>query len=58
VGTILGKAKINIASFVLGRDGDGAHAVAVVNTDGEIPEDVMQEIQNIPAVQFLLLVRL
>ena len=58
VGTILGKAKINIASFVLGRDGDGAHAVAVVNTDGEIPEEVMQEIQNIPAVQFLLLVRL
>ena len=58
VGTILGKAKINIASFVLGRDGDGAHAVAVVNTDGEIPEEVMQEIQNIPAVQYLLLVRL
>jgi hypothetical protein len=29
-----------------------------VNTDGEIPEEVMQEIQNIPAVQFLLLVRL
>jgi len=58
VGTILGKAQINIASFVLGRDGDGAHAVAVVNTDGEIPEEVMQEIQNIPAVQFLLLVRL
>ena len=58
VGTILGKAKINIASFVLGRNGDGAHAVGVVNTDGEIPEEVMQEIRNIPAVQFLLLVRL
>ncbi len=58
VGTILGKAKINIASFVLGRDGDGAHAVGVVNTDGEIPEKVMQEIRNIPAVQFLLLIRL
>lgn len=58
VGTILGKAKINIASFVLGRNGDGTHAVAVVNTDGEIPEEVMQEIQKIPAVQFLLLVRL
>ena len=58
VGTILGKAKINIASFVLGRNGDGTHAVAVVNTDGEIPEEVMQEIRNIPAVQYLLLVRL
>lgn len=58
VGTILGKAKINIASFVLGRDGDGAHAVGVVNTDGEIPEKAMQEIRNIPAVQFLLLIRL
>ena len=58
VGTILGKAKINIASFVLGRNEDGAHAVAVVNTDGKIPEEVMQEIRNIPAVQYLLLVRL
>ena len=58
VGTILGKAKINIASFVLGRDGDGAHAVGVVNTDGEIREEVMQEIRNITAVQFLLLVHL
>ena len=58
VGTILGQAKINIASFVLGRDGDGTHAVGVVNTDGEIPEEVMQEIRSIPAVQFLLLVHL
>ncbi len=58
VGTILGKANINIASFVLGRNGDGAHAVGVVNTDGEISEEVMEEIRNIPAVQFLLLVHL
>jgi D-3-phosphoglycerate dehydrogenase len=58
VGTILGEAKINIASFVLGRDGDGAHAVGVVNADGKIPEEVLQEIRSIPAVQFALLISL
>ena len=58
VGTILGEANINIGSFVLGRDGDGAHAVGVVNTDGEIPEEVLQKILTIPAVQFTQLIRL
>jgi len=58
VGTILGEAKINIASFVLGRDGDSTHAVGVVNADGKIPEEVLQKIRSIPAVQFALLISL
>ena len=58
VGMILGEAKINIASFVLGRDGDRPHAVGVVNTDGKVPEDALDKIRDIPAVQFALLVRL
>ena len=58
VGMILGDAKINIASFVLGRDGDQPHAVGVVNTDGEVPEDALDKIRDIPAVQFALLIRL
>lgn len=58
VGMILGEAKINIASFVLGRDGDQPYAVGVVNTDGEVPEEVLENIRNIPAVEFALLIRL
>lgn len=58
VGTILGEASINIASFVLGRDRDQPHAVGVVNTDGEIPEEVLQGIRNISAVKFAQVIHL
>ncbi|MDA2927696.1 phosphoglycerate dehydrogenase [Acidobacteria bacterium AH-259-G07] len=58
VGTILGEARINIASFVLGRDRDQPHAVGVVNTDGEIPEEVLQGIHNIAAVKFAQVIHL
>jgi D-3-phosphoglycerate dehydrogenase len=58
VGMILGEAKINIASFVLGRDGDQPYAVGVVNTDNEVQEDTLDKIRNIPAVQFAELIRL
>ena len=58
VGTILGKARINIASFVLGRDQAQSRAVGVVNTDGEISRDVLDEIRKTPAVQFAQSIRL
>ena len=58
VGMILGEGKINIASFVLGRDGDQPYAVGVVNTDGEVPDDTLDKIRNIPAVKFAQLIRL
>ena len=52
VGTILGQAKINIASFVLGRIEEKSHALGVVNTDAAIPETVLEQIRQIPAVRF------
>ena len=52
VGTILGQAKINIASFVLGRIEEKPHALGVVNTDAAIPETVLEQIRQIPAVRF------
>ena len=58
VGMILGEARINIASFVLGRDGDQPYAVGVMNTDGDVPEDTMDKIRDIPAVQFARLIGL
>lgn len=58
VGTILGNARINIASFVLGRNHANPIAIGVVNTDSEIPESVLQQILQIPAVQYAQVIQL
>ena len=63
VGTILGKHKINIADFSLGRRvGSGAkgpqEAVAVVHVDGRVPEPVLAELKKIDAVEQAKAIRL
>ena len=58
LGTILGREKINIASFVLGRGEEHPYAVGVLNTDSQIPEKVSDEIRAIAALQFAQVVRL
>jgi D-3-phosphoglycerate dehydrogenase len=50
VGTVLGRNRINIANFSLGRreapaiPGEPLGAVAVVSTDGLVPDDVNQPV--------------
>jgi len=56
VGTVLGRNSINIANFSLGRregaSRDGmADAVAVVSTDGLVPDSVLSQLRENPAVQ-------
>ncbi len=64
VGSILGDNKINIADFSLGRrenqkQPDGpAEAVAVVRVDGALPDSVLQQLCQIPAVGFARAVEL
>jgi len=64
IGTILGKQKINVADFSLGRRATSAQgrgdrlAVAVVHVDGDVPEDVVKKLRRIPAVQQAKAVRL
>jgi len=64
IGTILGKQKINVADFSLGRraaaDGESGEriAVAVVHVDGKVPDDVLKKLRRIPAVQQAKAVRL
>jgi D-3-phosphoglycerate dehydrogenase len=59
VGSVLGEHGINIASTAVGRDrdhepaapaggGTGRHAVMVVTTDSDIPENVVEAIVSIP----------
>ena len=58
VGTVLGKNRINIANFSLGRrdapsaPGQPLEAVAVVSTDGLVPESVLVQLRDNPAVRF------
>lgn len=58
VGSILGQANVNIASFVLGRTDDAPHAVGIVNTDSDIEPSVLDEIRHTPAIQFAQVVHL
>jgi D-3-phosphoglycerate dehydrogenase len=57
VGMVLGRNNINIANFSLGRGevpaapGEPLEAVAVVSTDGVVPERVLQELRENPAVR-------
>jgi D-3-phosphoglycerate dehydrogenase len=49
--SLLGNAGINIATFALGRHDKGADAICLVEVDGDVPADVLAEIQKIPAVR-------
>ncbi|HSR66302.1 MAG TPA: phosphoglycerate dehydrogenase [Acidobacteriota bacterium] len=52
VGTILGNAGINIASFMLGRGARQAHAIGVLNVDDSLSREVLDQIRQVPAVRF------
>jgi D-3-phosphoglycerate dehydrogenase len=64
VGTILGRHKINIADFSLGRrvangkPGSPRQAIAVVHVDGRVPEAVLAELRKVPAVEQAKAIRL
>ncbi len=58
LGTTLGECNINIGSFILGRSPSHAHAVGVINTDTPVPDDVLKQIEQIPAVQFARVISL
>lgn len=47
----LGEAGINIATFHVGRESPGGNAVALIEIDGELPEDVMAKVRALPQVQ-------
>ena len=49
--TTLGDAGVNIATFALGRDGPGGSAIALVEVDGEVPNEAMARIEQIAGVK-------
>ena len=51
LGTLLGDAKVNIASFNLGRTGPGGDAIALVEVDGPVPDAVLVALRKLPVVK-------
>jgi D-3-phosphoglycerate dehydrogenase len=50
VGTVLGRNAVNIANFALGRKDVAAQAVSIVETDTAVPEKVIAELRQHPAI--------
>ena len=59
VGTILGRHDVNIATFALGRDGDRAVGVVIVDEpEGHlVPDTVLDELRQVEAIREARLVR-
>jgi len=51
LGTLLGDAGLNIATFHLGRAAPGKDAIALVEVDGSIAAKVLSDVRAIPAVR-------
>ena len=49
--SLLGDAKLNIATFHLGRTRQGGDAIALVEVDGAVPADVIAKVQALPQVK-------
>ncbi|HNY39416.1 MAG TPA: ACT domain-containing protein, partial [Bryobacteraceae bacterium] len=62
VGSVLGKNNINIANFSLGRQAGPAigdkplSAVALVAVDGDVPDSVLNQLKENPAVRLAVTV--
>lgn len=50
LGTLLGDANINIATFHLGRRASGNEALALVETEIEVPEPVLNKVRSLSQV--------
>jgi len=50
MGTTLGDAGINIATFALGREDQGGRAIALIEVDDAVPEDVLDKVRRLPQV--------
>ncbi len=58
LGTLMGQAKVNIASMSLSRDTVGGHALTVLNLDSVPPSEVLDEIQRDPDISNVKVVKL
>lgn len=50
LGMALGTAQVNIATFNLGRSQPGGKAIAILEVDEPIPDDVLEKVKGLPHV--------
>lgn len=50
IGTLLGEANVNISRFYLGRQEKGGEAMAVIEIDSPLEEQVLEDLRNIEPV--------
>jgi D-3-phosphoglycerate dehydrogenase len=50
---LLGEAKVNIATFNLGREAAGGDAIAIVGVDQDVPEKTLAAIKALPQVRYV-----
>jgi D-3-phosphoglycerate dehydrogenase len=50
IGTIMGVAKINIATMRVSRNSKGGKALMVINVDGVIPKDVIEMVKKVDGI--------
>ena len=53
LGTILGEANINIATFHLGRQAAEQDAIAIVGVDQVLPEEIQHKLRALPHVRYV-----
>ncbi len=53
LGTMLGEAQINIATFHLGRQAAEQDAIAIVGVDQIVPEAIQQKLRALPHVRYV-----
>ncbi len=57
LGTMLGEAGVNIATFHLGRENAGADAIALVGVDQVVSDDLLSRIKALPQVRYAKVLR-
>jgi D-3-phosphoglycerate dehydrogenase len=57
LGTMLGEAGINIATFHLGRQAAGEDAIAIVGVDQGVPEAIQHRLRALPQVRYVKVLR-
>jgi D-3-phosphoglycerate dehydrogenase len=51
LGSLLGSASVNIATFHLGRDAPGGNAIALIEVDDRVPDAVLARLRALPLVR-------
>ena len=57
LGTMLGEANINIATFHLGRQAADEDAIAIVGVDQVVPDGIQQRLRALPHVRYVKVLR-